>query len=152
MSSSFSKTFPYFELLRELAVAHGLPSPNSPDEIREFTFMPGGANYRLIPQPQDDTQALLEIDITSLESLLNDEPTSPTIERLLRSFLQLNAVLQEETQWLISLDEEDVLVLSTPVTLTSTSAEAVQALALQGLQRSRALLDWCQSLEPLVPA
>jgi hypothetical protein len=64
---------------------------------------------------------------------------APALEHLLRSCLQINAVLQEETDWLISLDDEDRLVLSASVSLLTTSAEALQMLALEGLQRAHAL-------------
>ena len=136
----------FFELLCQLAVAHDLPRPENPDEVREFAFTPGDVSYRLTPQPQDDTQALLEIDITPLEPQLDNTPASPALERLLRTLLQLNAVLQEETQWLISLDDEDFLILSTPVWLASTSVEALQMLALDGLKRTRALSELCKGL------
>jgi hypothetical protein len=128
----------FFKLLCQLASAHGLAQPESPDEVREFAFTPGGVSYRLMPQPQDGTQALLEIDITRLDTQFDNTPTSPALEQLLRTLLQLNPVLEDKNQWLISLDDEDVLVLSTPVSLMS-SAEAVQMLALDGLQRARFL-------------
>jgi hypothetical protein len=129
----------FFELLKQLAVAHGLPSPESADDVREFTFTPGGAHYRLMPHPLDDSQALLEIDCTPLEPQLEITSNAPALEHLLRSCLQINAVLQEETDWLISLDDEDRLVLSASVSLLTTSAEALQMLALEGLQRAHAL-------------
>ncbi len=145
MSSSSQDIDPFFKLLTQLCVAHGMPSPDNPDEIREFAFTPGGVSYRLMPHPEDDTQALLEIDIQQLESLLDNADAAPALERLLRTLLQLNAVLQDHTQWVISLDDDDVLVLSVPVSLVSSSAEALQMLALEGLQRARALLELSES-------
>jgi hypothetical protein len=132
----------FFELLKQLAMAHGLPSPESADDVRELAFTPGGAHYRLMPHPLDDSQALLEIDCTPLEPHLENTSQAPALEQLLRSCLQINAELQEETDWLISLDDEDRLVLSASVPLMTTSAEALQMLALDGLQRAHALRDF----------
>lgn len=132
----------FFELLKQLAMAHGLPSPESADDVQELTFTPGGAHYRLMPHPLDDSQALLEIDCTPLEPQLEITSQAPVLEHLLRSCLQINAVLQEETDWLISLDDEDRLVLSATVSLLTTSEEALQMLALEGLQRAHALREF----------
>ncbi len=137
---------PFFDLLKQLAMAHGLPEPESADVIREFAFTPGGARYRLMPQPQDDTKALLEISITSLDLLLDDAREPQKVERLLRTLLQINAVWEEEVQWLVSLDLEDELILSTQLELESVSAEGVQISALQGLERSHAIRELCRGL------
>ena len=135
-----------FDLLKQLSLAHGLTMPESADDLREFFFTPGGSSYRLIPQPQDGTQAILEIKVTSLEPLLDDTTANIALERLLSSLMKLNAVWQQETDWLISLDGEDMLVLSATLQLTSISTEAVQLLALQGLQRAHFIRELCEGL------
>lgn len=138
------------DVLADLAKAHGLEF-NAASALGEgFSFTPGGVRYQLYPHREDPEQAWLEVGVGELEDLLtNPEPVQ--VNRILRTLLQLNDSLLTEHHWLISLDEDEQLVLSSPVSLPGVSAQALQLLAVQGLQRAQAIRELCLglALEPL---
>ena len=140
----------FSDVLADLAKAHGLGPLPASALIDGFSFTPDGARYQLRPHREDPEQAWLEMGVAELDDVLTaQEPAQ--INRLLRTLLQLNDSLLNEHHWLISLDEDEQLVLSSAVSLPGVSAQALQLLALQGLQRVQAIRELCLglALEPL---
>jgi hypothetical protein len=149
MTSTLAPHF-FSDILVALAEAHGL-EPGAASALGQgFSFTPDGMRYQLLPHREDPEQAWLEVGIAELQELLTS-PEPAQLNRLLRTLLQLNDRLLHEHDWLISLDEDEQLVLSSPVSLPGVSAHALQLRALQGLQRAQAIRELCLglALEPL---
>jgi hypothetical protein len=135
----------FSDVLAALAKAHGLGPLAATAHIDGFSFTPDGPRYQLRPHREDREQAWLEMGVAELEDVLTPQEPAQII-RLLRALLQLNDSLLNEHNWLISMDEDEQLVLSSAVSLPGLSTEALQLLALQGLQRAQAIRQLCSGL------
>jgi hypothetical protein len=136
----------FSDFFAQLALAHGTSPSEAADTVSGFSFKPGGFPYHLRVHPQEPTQAILEVAFLDLEDYLDSPNNKPLLERVLRALLHLNGTLMAEHAWLISLDEEDVLILSRVISLTEDSVESVQLQAIDGLQRAHALRELCAGL------
>ena len=143
MSTSDKHLHLFSDLFEGLVRAHGGPTEGHDAFADGFSFQPGGRTYRLLPSGHQE--ALLEIAVGPLEDFCDLDHAEQS-DRVLRTLLQLNGTLLDEHHWLVSLDANDALVLSTQVPAQQSSVEAVQALALQGLQRAHALRQLCAHL------
>lgn len=135
----------FSEVFKALSLAHGAFEIDSAAKVDGFAFQIGGARYQLLPHREDREQAWVEIEITDLASLIDTDDTAQ-LDHVLRTLLRLNESLLNEHNWMITLDEDDVLVVSSPVSLPGVSAEAIQMQALEGLQRADAVRQLCFNL------
>lgn len=143
----------FSDFFSRVALAHGITDPEETETFQGFSFRPGGSVYQLKVHPEDPTQAFLEVEFLDLDIYLEDDTHKSLLERVLRSLLHLNGTLIADQGWFVSLDEQEVLILSRTVSLTEDSVESVQLLAIDGLQRAHALRELCGglALEPSLP-
>lgn len=136
----------FSDFFSRLATAHGIPQHEATESLDGFSFTPEGYPYQLLVDPENSTQAFLVVNFLDLNIYLEDDTQKPLLERVLRSLLHLNETMTADHGWLISLDEEDVLILSRTVSLIDDSVESVQLLAIDGLQRAKALRELSRGL------
>ena len=143
----------FSDFFSRLAIVHGIPQLEAIESLDGFSFTPEGYPYQLRVDPENLTQAFLEVDFLDLDVYLEDDTQKSLLERVLRSLLHLNETMTADHGWLISLDEQEVLILSRTVSLIDDSVESVQLLAIDGLQRANALRELCRglALEPALP-
>lgn len=143
----------FSDFFSRLALAHGITEPEGTETLQGFSFKPGSSFYQLRVHPEDSTQAFLEVEFLDLDFYLEDDTQKSLLGRVLRSLLHLNGALTAHHGWFVSLDEQEVLILSRTVSLIDDSIESVQLLAIEGLQRANALRELCRglALEPALP-
>jgi hypothetical protein len=143
----------FSDFFSRVALAHGITEPVGTETFQGFSFTPGSSVYQLRVHPEDPTQAFLEIQFLDLDIYLEDDTHKSLLERVLRSLLHLNGTLTADHGWFVSLDEQEVLILSRTVSLIDDSVESVQLLAIDGLQRANALRELSRglALEPALP-
>jgi hypothetical protein len=129
--------------LLEAAARAGVERPSEPDPLGlELEF--DGYLARVLPH-SEERRAVLEIEVRSLAAVNESD-----LAKLALQMLRLNHDARFEHDWVVILDDEDMLCVSTTIELGLTPPESLGDRLSDGLARARILVTLSDELMGLV--
>lgn len=117
-------------LLQEFAASHGLPSQ---DSAYGLEFECEGLGVYLVGHPLHPDRVLVEVQV----AVLPDDPDAARLALL----LQINEAARFEHDWVITLDGQMQVSLSTSTDLAQLTVQSLETLMLDGVERGLLLRD-----------
>jgi hypothetical protein len=121
-------------LLQEFAAAHGLPSE---DSAYGLEFECEGLGVYLVGHPLHPDRVLVEVQV----AVLPDDPDPARLALL----LQINEAARFEHDWVITMDGQMQVSLSTSAELAQLTVQSLESLMLDGVERGLLLKDLLSS-------
>lgn len=135
LESRFAMNDGFEILLKEFAEARGMVVDAS---VFGLEFECEGQTVNVVAHPLHDDQALVEVSVASLPI-----DASPSTLALL---LQINEAARFEHDWILLMDPELTVSLSTRVPVAGLGVAALEALMLDGVARAQAVAELLETL------
>jgi hypothetical protein len=129
---SIANLTPFQHWIVEIAQANDLPVPDPIDPLG-LEFEVEGRLARVTPH-SDDALALIEIEVHALTEIGDEQ-----LGNLALQLLRINQEARFEHCWQIVLDDDDIVGISTTVTMATTQPEALASAFDEGLERAKSL-------------